>query len=107
MDEQKPKCEPCEILSAAGILIGQFAVQDQEVVDDLTFKITTGEASLRELSGLLKADEEYLDSFIEEGIDVDGKISCDNEGVCSIAPKETELNEESSSTEEAVSSEAD
>ena len=107
MDKEEKRCEPCEILSAAGMLIGQFAVRDQEVIDELTFKITTGESSLRDLSEMLKADKEFLDSFEEEGIDVDGKISCDDEGICSISPKEPEKNKESNSTEEIVSSEAD
>jgi len=75
-DEEKNKeqCEPCLILAAAGLIIGQYCSPSKADCNELASKVEHGEITLRELGEMLEAEEEFLGVLVEEGVDLDAVL---------------------------------
>lgn len=62
------KCLPCEISVAGGMIIKEYCRKD---CDKISKEFSEGKMSLRQLSQKVKANEEFLDIFKNDGIPLD------------------------------------
>lgn len=60
------RCIPCELVTAAGLLIGKYCNADKNTCKKFEHDFLNGKLTLKQLGDKLNADKELMDYFAKE-----------------------------------------